>query len=579
VIASDKTGTLTRNEMTVRVIVTAAGSVNLTGTGYAPVGDVRTQGGDALTGDVEDETAQLLLAAALANNAQLLERDGIRSIQGDPTEAALLVAARKAGLDQSAIMTRFPRVAEAPFSSDRKLMSTVHEDEGVVGDRLVFTKGAPGILLERCTQELAGQASRPLTTEWQAEILRNTEMLAAEALRTLGVAFRSLGPRKTGESAPDSARELEHDLVFLGVSCMLDPPCPEARAAVERARAAGIRSVLITGDHPGTAVAIARELGMTSDDRVVSGAQLDLMSDEDLAAATREVAVYARVSPNHKLRIVKALQRNGEVVAMTGDGVNDAPALKSADIGVAVGTTGTDVSKEAADLVLTDDNFATIVAAVEEGRAVFDNIRKFLRYLLSSNAGEVLTVFFSVLFAAPLGLGAQGMLVLPLLATQILWINLLTDGAPALAPGVDTPAPDLMSRPPRPRGEGVINSRMRLDIGLVGVVMAAGTLLMFDAALPGGWIEGLGGIAYGLTMAFTKDACMRYRHRKKPITDVVVAEPMANVYPHLSNTGRTNRSHGKPFAPAPPAIPTTSRSRLLRRCAGSMPVATANCCC
>ncbi|MBL0156184.1 MAG: cation-translocating P-type ATPase [Bryobacterales bacterium] len=503
VIASDKTGTLTRNEMTVRVIVTAAGRVNLTGTGYAPVGDLRTQAGDALAADGENETARLLLAATLANNAQLLERDGLWSIQGDPTEAALLVAARKTGLDQSATMTRFPRVAEAPFSSLRKLMSTVHEDEAAAGGRILFTKGAPGILLERCTQELAGQAARPLTVERRAEILRNTETLAAEALRTLGVAFRSLAPGKAGESAPESAKELEHDLVFLGVIGMLDPPRPEARAAVERARAAGIRSVLITGDHPGTAVAIARELGMTSDDRVVSGTQLDEMSDEDLAAATREVAVYARVSPNHKLRIVKALQRNGEVVAMTGDGVNDAPALKSADIGVAMGITGTDVSKEAADLVLTDDNFATIVAAVEEGRAVFDNIRKFLRYLLSSNAGEVLTVFLSVLFAAPLGLGEHGMLVLPLLATQILWINLLTDGGPALALGVDTPAPDLMSRPPRPRDEGVINRRMRLDIGLVGFVMAVGTLLAFDAALPGGWIEGPGGIEYGRTMAFT----------------------------------------------------------------------------
>ncbi|MCX6632337.1 MAG: HAD-IC family P-type ATPase, partial [Candidatus Solibacter sp.] len=307
------------------------------------------------------------------------------------------------------------------------------------------------------------------------------------------------------DAAPSagSADALERDLVFLGLIGMIDPPRPEARAAVARAKAAGIRAILITGDHPGTAVAIARELGIATDDRAVSAAQLDLMSDRELAAATREVAVYARVNPKHKLRIITALQSNGEVVAMTGDGVNDAPALKAADIGVAMGITGTDVSKEAADLVLTDDNFATIVAAVEEGRAVFDNIRKFLRYLLSSNAGEVLTVFFSVVLAGPLGLGGHGTLVLPLLATQILWINLLTDGAPALALGIDPADPDLMSQPPRPSSEGVIDRRMRADIALVGIVMAAGTLLIFDAALPGGFIEGTGGMEYARTMAFT----------------------------------------------------------------------------
>lgn len=503
VIASDKTGTLTRNEMTVRVIVTASGRVDLTGTGYSPDGDLRAEGGGEISGEWKIETDRLLQAAALTNNAQLNERDGSWSIQGDPTEAALLVAAGKAGMDQREIEARFPRLAEAPFSSERKRMSTVHRDAGSPGGRVLFTKGAPGMLLERCTHEWIGQEAHPLTPERRARILGATEALAAEALRTLGAAFRSLDSGDAAGTPAGNADEFERDLVFLGLIGMIDPPRPEARAAVERARAAGIRPMLITGDHPGTAVAIARELGITSDDRVVSGAELDIMSDQDLAAATREVAVYARVNPKHKLRIVKALQSNGDIVAMTGDGVNDAPALKSADIGVAMGITGTDVSKEAADLVLTDDNFATIVAAVEEGRAVFDNIRKFLRYLLSSNAGEVLTVFFAVVFAGPLGLSGEGMFVLPLLATQILWLNLVTDGMPALALGVDPAAPGLMSQAPRPKGEGVITRRMRAGIGLVGVVMAGGTLLVFDAALPGGWIEGPGGIAYGRTMAFT----------------------------------------------------------------------------
>ncbi len=503
VIASDKTGTLTRNEMTVRVLVTAAGRVDLTGTGYSPDGDLRAEGGQELSGDWKTETERLLRAAALANNALLTERDGSWSIQGDPTEAALLVAARKAGIDHDAMQAQFPRLSEAPFSSERKRMSTVHQDAESPGRRVVFTKGAPGMLLERCTHELAGLETRPLTPARRTQILEVTEGLAGDALRTLGAAFRPLDPGDSAEISAGSGDEFERDLIFLGLIGMIDPPRPEARAAVARARAAGIRPILITGDHPATALAIAREIGIALDDRVLTGAQLELLSDPELAAAAREVAVYARVKPEHKLRIVSALQSNGEVVAMTGDGVNDAPALKSADIGVAMGITGTDVSKEASDLVLTDDNFATIVAAVEEGRAVFDNIRKFLSYLLSSNVGEVLTVFFSVVLAGPLGLGREGMLVLPLLATQILWINLLTDGAPALALGVDPADPDLMNQAPRLRSEGVINGRMRAGIGLVGLVMAAGTLLIFDAALPGGWIEGPGGMEYGRTMAFT----------------------------------------------------------------------------
>ena len=298
---------------------------------------------------------------------------------------------------------------------------------------------------------------------------------------------------------------IEQDLVFLGLIGMIDPPREEAKQAVARAKGAGIRPIMITGDHPRTAAVIAAELGIAADGRAVTGAELEKMPDEMLDRTVREVSVYARVNPEHKLRIVKALQRDGMTVAMTGDGVNDAPALKTADIGVAMGITGTDVSKEAADMVLADDNFATIVAAVEEGRAIFANIRKFLRYLLSSNIGEVMTMFFGVLLAEVIGLTAAGGggVVLPLLATQILWINLVTDGAPALALGVDPADAGTMNQPPRPRGEGVITRRMWAGIFFVGAVMAAGTLLVLDASLPGGLIEGSGTMRYAQTMAFT----------------------------------------------------------------------------
>jgi Ca2+-transporting ATPase len=285
---------------------------------------------------------------------------------------------------------------------------------------------------------------------------------------------------------------------------MIDPPRQEAKDAVARAKGAGIRAVMITGDHPKTAAVIAHELGIVSDARVVTGAELQSMGDDSLALTVRDVSVYARVNPEHKLRIVKALQRQGAVVAMTGDGVNDAPALKMADIGVAMGVTGTDVSKEAADMVLTDDNFASIIAAVEEGRSIFSNIRKFLRYLLSSNIGEVMTMFFGVVLAEVIGLDLTGGgVVLPLLATQLLWINLMTDGAPALALGVDPPDAGLMNRPPRPRAEGVVTGRMWAGILFVGAVMAAGTLFVLDASLPGGIVEGTGDMRYAQTMSFT----------------------------------------------------------------------------
>jgi Ca2+-transporting ATPase len=502
VIASDKTGTLTRNEMTVRAVVTASGRVTLTGTGYAPVGDVSREGSGAIDGPLRVELERALAVADRANNAVLQEREGKWSVQGDPTEGALLVAARKAGLSDATLEARFHRVGEVPFSSERKLMSTVHTDAEKRERLRVFTKGAPDVLLGRCSHELVGAQARPLNAARSAEILKKVDELAAEALRTLGIAYRTL-PADTPDSAQVDER-VEHDLVFAGLIGIIDPPREEAKEAVARAARAGIRPMMITGDHPITASVIAAELGIATDARAITGAELDRTADDALSQAIRGVSVFARVNPEHKLRIVKALQSQGSVVAMTGDGVNDAPALKTADIGIAMGITGTDVSKQAADMVLADDNFASIVAAVEEGRAIFSNIRKFLRYLLSSNIGEVMTMFFGVILASVIGLEGEGDgVVLPLLATQLLWINLVTDGAPALALGVDPMEPGLMDVPPRDKREGVVTKEMWFGIVLVGGVMAAGTLLMLDGSLPRGLIDGTGDLRHAQTMAFT----------------------------------------------------------------------------
>ena len=364
VIASDKTGTLTKNEMTVRTIVTASGRVEVSGTGYAPEGELCQDGHPLEDEALRTEVTYTLGAADRANNAVLHERDGRWTIQGDPTEGALIVAARKAGLTDVVLAERFARVGEVPFSSSRKLMSTVHTDVERPEHLLVFTKGAPDILLQRCHEEWVGDGPRPLTEERRSQIRAVNEQLTGEALRTLGIAFRSL-PR-TALDHPDAVDEgLEQELVFLGLVGMIDPPRDEVRDAVKVARGAGIRPIMITGDHPRTAATIAAELGIASTASAITGAELQRMSDEALRRTVRQSSVYARVNPEHKLRIVDALQSNGDVVAMTGDGVNDAPALKTADIGVAMGITGTDVAKEAADMVLTDDNFATIVNAVD----------------------------------------------------------------------------------------------------------------------------------------------------------------------------------------------------------------------
>jgi Ca2+-transporting ATPase len=501
VIASDKTGTLTRNEMTVRIVVTATGRVSFDGTGYAPVGDVHREAGGLVNGSLRHELVRALAAGDRANNAILQERDGRWTVQGDPTEGALIVAARKAGLEATVLDARLARIGEVPFSSERKLMSTVHTDAEREDRLLVFTKGAPDILLAKCSQELVGETFRPLSELRRADILRTNEELASAALRTIGVALRVLP--KDALRRNDVDENVEQELVFLGLIGMIDPPREEAKASVARAKSAGIRPLLITGDHPKTASVIAKELGLVQDDKVITGGELESLSETALDDTVKQISVYARVSPEHKLKIVKALQRDASVVAMTGDGVNDAPALKTADIGIAMGLTGTDVSREAADMVLADDNYASIIAAVEEGRAIFSNIRKFLRYLLASNTGEVFTMFFGVVFSNAIGLKAENsVVVLPLLATQLLWINLVTDGAPALALGVDPPDEDVMQQSPRSRKESIITGRMWFSILFVGIVFAAGTLLILDASLPGGFIEGHGNIRYAQTMTF-----------------------------------------------------------------------------
>ena len=515
VICSDKTGTLTRNEMTVTTVVTGSGEVEVTGTGYRPEGDVVIRGRRLGDGDgdaaVADEVRFVLAGGSLANDAVLSDDGGVWTVQGDPTEAAFLVAEAKLGVTDVR-RARFERVGEVPFTSERKLMSTLEADVEREGRIDVVTKGAPDVLLVRCTHERVGGEVQRLTDARRTQIAADVERLADLALRTLAVAYRPLPdvepppPSVSDDEAVESWEGLERDLVYLGMAGIIDPPRSEARVAIGEAQSAGVRIMMITGDHPRTAARIASELGISADTaRALTGAEIDALDDEALTRAVRDVAVFARVAPEHKLRIVDALQADGNIVAMTGDGVNDAPALRAADIGVAMGISGTDVTREAADMVLADDNFATIVAAVREGRAIFANIRTFLRYLLSSNIGEVLTMFLGVIGAGLLGLtdSVDSGVAVPLLATQILWINLLTDAAPALALGVDPPPDDVMAQSPRRLTDRVIDTEMQIGIGFVGVVMAVVTLVALDLHLPGGLIGGSGNITEARTMAFT----------------------------------------------------------------------------
>ncbi len=429
VICSDKTGTLTRDEMTARKIYVAGDLLETTGIGFEPKG-VFTRAGAAVP---PPEPLKLLLtAAALTSDAQLSRAAGHWQIKGDPTEGALVVLAAKAGLKKIDLETEFPRVHEIPFSSEAKRMTTLHRSSS---GWVAFAKGAPEIIINGCTQILASSGPETLDAPGRETLLGTAQTMARQALRVLAIGYK-----------PDARLEdFERDMVFLGLVGMIDPPRSEARAAIQRCEQAGIKPVMITGDHPVTAEAVARELGLLNAGRVMTGAELDATSEQQLEREVENVSVYARVSPAHKLRVVTALQKNGHIVAMTGDGVNDAPALKKSDIGIAMGITGTDVSREAAAMTLTDDNFASIVAAVEEGRRIFNNIKKYLMYLLSSNIGEIGLMLGAALLGLPL----------PLTAVQILYVNLATDGLPALALAADPPEDDLMSRPPRNPRTGI----------------------------------------------------------------------------------------------------------------------------
>ena len=452
VICSDKTGTLTRNEMTVREVVLADRHYEVTGVGYEPHGAfLRLPERHNVAAQSDPVLNQALLAAARCNNAELISRpDGGWTVVGDPTEGALLVVAAKADIDVHA-----PRdiLLEVPFDSERKMMSVVVRESS--GEPFVYVKGAPEVVLPRCTHWLRDHGPEPLASSDRDRLVHINAEMASRALRVLAVAYRIA-------EVADSL-DLERDLVFLALVGMMDPPRPEVYDAVRTCGTAGIRPVMITGDHPGTAWAIGQELGLAAtQEEVLTGTQLDSLTDAALCQHVERIRIYARTNAEHKLRVVRAWKKRGAVVAMTGDGVNDAPAIREADIGIAMGRTGTDVTREAADMVLLDDNFATIVNAVEEGRAIYANVEKVVHYLLACNASEVLLIFLAGLLGLPR----------PVSATQILWINLITDGLPALALGVEPPEPDLMQRPPRPAREPVLSRQRGLRILAHGMLLA-----------------------------------------------------------------------------------------------------------
>ena len=507
VICSDKTGTLTKDEMTVRKLYVAGHMIEVSGTGYEPCGSFSMNGSGAAA---PESLSMLLRAGALASDARVVQRNGAGTweVKGDPTEGALVVAAAKAGLNKVELDKQFSRVSEIPFTAETKRMTTLHETpNGVVA----YSKGAPEIIVQSCTLQLTDAGVEPLDDARRAEVLDRARQMAGEALRVLAIAYK---PRAAVEDA-------EHEMTLLGLAGMIDPPRPEAKAAVRRCEEAGIKVIMITGDHPLTAKAVAEELGLSKQGGVVIGAELESMDDAQLEREVESIEVCARVSPAHKLRVVTALQNRGQVVAMTGDGVNDAPALKKADIGIAMGITGTDVSKEAAAMTLTDDNFASIVAAVEEGRGIFSNIKKYLMYLLSSNIGEIGLMAGATLFGLPL----------PLSAVQILYVNLATDGLPALALAVDPPEEGLMQRPPRNPRKGIFTRPVVLLMLVGGVWSAIVNLGLFVWALSSGR-----SVQEAMTMTFVSLVLIQffkaYNFRSDRLS--VFHQPFANKWLNLA---------------------------------------------
>lgn len=475
VICSDKTGTLTQNKMTVTHLWQGGALFEVSGEGYKPYGEIMKNGKAV---DIRGDLAlrRLLQISVLCNNAELVEefpeskrkrsKQKVQSdwkINGDPTEGALLVLGAKAGMTKASMEGLYQRENEFPFDSNRKRMSVICRHQG---GRLVFVKGAPDVVIEQCQYVMWEGKVIPFTGTLKQKVLAANEAMARSALRVLGLAYRDM---KHSEQCADE-NEAENGLIFVGLTGMIDPPRKEVRPAIAKCKRAGIKTVMITGDHKTTAEAIAHQLGMIpKGGEVVDGRQLSAMSDEQLKENIDNIYVFARVSPEHKLRIVQALQNKGHVVAMTGDGVNDAPAIKASDIGIAMGMTGTDVSKEASSLILSDDNFATIVAAIEEGRGIYENVRKFIRYLLASNVGEILVMFFAMLLGMPL----------PLVPIQILWVNLVTDGLPAMALGVDQSESDLMEQKPRPAKENIFARRLGWKIISRGFLIGLCTLAAF----------------------------------------------------------------------------------------------------
>jgi len=470
VICSDKTGTLTKGEMTVRKLYVNK-FIEVSGVGYEPKGEFQSNNNPFNIAN-DTEVSMLLKVGSLCSNAQLEQNDkGLWTIMGDPTEGALIVAAAKAGFTRKALMEHYPRIGEVPFTSERKRMTTVHLT--TEKEKIAFMKGAPEIVLERCSHILENGKEKKATAAKRKKILEVNEQMAGSALRVLAMAYKRL-PTELNDF---DEKTVEKDLVFVGLEGMIDPPREEAIEANKKCEKAGIKAVMITGDHKLTAVAVAKEIGiMKEGSLVLTGAELEAMSEEEFEKIVEDVVVYARVSPEHKIKIVKALKAKGHIVAMTGDGVNDAPAVKASDIGVSMGISGTDVTREASDLVLTDDNFATIVKAVEEGRVIYDNIRKYARFLISCNFDELLVIGS---FAILGGIFSPELFPLPLLPAMILWINLVTDGAPAVSLATDPPDEDVMDRKPRKPAEGILHG-MGPFIITSFLLQAIGTILVFS---------------------------------------------------------------------------------------------------